>query len=176
MKRILVAASMLCAISGAALAQSLYVGGGVALTPSEPDFTQDALVAPMVGFDFPQLWRVSFMSTDAKNKKTDPDTKMHTNLLGVQRLFVYPFNTTFSGIGALGAGWYMVSIDGSGDGNGAGLGLMADASLRWSISKALFVDFSFQFRDAGVQISASNKDYTVDGGWFGAAAAVGWNF
>jgi len=175
-KRILLIAALIMTVSGAAMAQSLYVGGGVALSPSEPDFTQDTLTAPMVGFDFPQLWRISFMTTDAKNKKTEPDQKMHTNVIGFQRLFVYPFNSNFSAIGALGAGWYMVTIDGPGDGNGSGLGLMADATLRWNFSKNLFADFAFQFRDAGVQISASNIDYTVDGGWTGAAAAIGWNF
>lgn len=176
MKRILLVASLLCMLSGAAMAQSVWVGSGSVLAPSQPDFKQDTLIAPMVGVDFPQLWRVSLMTTDFKDTKTNPDTKMHTNLIGVQRLFIYPMNNNFSLIGALGAGWYMVSLDGGQKGNGSGLGLMADGSIRWTISKNLFADATFQFRDAGVQISSSGVDFTVDGGWTGVAAAVGWTF
>ena len=175
-KRILLIAAFIVGLSAAAMAQSLYVGSGLALAPSQPDFKQDGLFSPMVGYDFPQLWRVSFMSTNSKNTSSTPETKMSESLIGVQRLFVYPLNQGFSLIGALGAGWYMVSLSGAGSGNGTGLGLMADGSMRWHINKNLFVDATFQFRDSGVQISAPGGDFTVDGGWTGVAAAVGWVF
>jgi hypothetical protein len=175
-KRILLIAVLIVGMSAAAMAQSLYVGSGVVLAPSEPDFKQDSLLAPMVGYDFPQLWRISFMTTDSKNTTTHPETKMTESVIGVQRLFVYPMNQAFSLIGALGAGWYMVNLSGSGSGSGSGLGLMADGSLRWSFSKNLFADATFQFRDSGVQISSTGRDFTVDGGWTGVAAAIGWVF
>jgi hypothetical protein len=184
LKRILLVAALVLTVSGAAMvpgtagAQSLYVGSGVALAPNEPDFTQNAVVTPMVGFDFPQLWRVSFMSTDSKDTKFNPDAKMHVNLIGVQKLFVYPMNASFDLVGALGAGWYMVNLDGpsSFKGTGSGLGLMADGGIRYHISKQLFVDASFQYRDSGIQISSTGRDFTVDPGWTGLAGAVGWTF
>lgn len=175
-KRIVLFAALVMGLTGAAMAQSLYVGSGVVLAPSEPDFKQDGLVTPMVGYDFPQLWRISFMAANFKNTNVTPDAKMAVNLIGVQRLFIYPMNQNFSLIGAIGAGWYMVSVSDGSSGNGSGLGLLADGAVRWSFSKNLFVDASFQFRDSGVQISSSGRDFTVDGGWTGVAAAVGWTF
>ncbi len=175
-KRIMPIAALFIGLTSAAMGQSLHVGSGVVLAPSEPDFKQDGLVAPMVGYDFPQLWRVSFMTANFKNTNATPDEKMAVNMIGVQKLFVYPMNQNFSLIGALGAGWYMVSLSDGTSGSGSGFGLMADGGLRWSFSKNLFVDASFQFRDSGVQISSNGRDFTVDAGWTGVAAAVGWNF
>ncbi len=178
MKRIaaLTAVALSAAVIGWAmpvLANDMYLGVGIGLSPGEPKYKQSQDLPVQIAFELsPQDWRFSFMqATFDSNDK--PTVHINSQVFGVEKLFIYKFNEGFSLNGGLGFGWYQVDLSGAGSGTGSAAGLMATAGARYQINPQFFTDLQFQYRNAAVAI---NSTTVVDAGWNGFALSIGYTF
>ena len=156
-----------------ALANEMYLGVGVGLTPGQPKYKQSDDLPIQLAFELsPQDWRFSFMqATFDSNEK--PTVHINSQVFGAEKLFIYKFDNRFSLNGGLGVGYYQVNISGAGTGNGSAFGLMATGGARYQINPQFFADLQFQYRNAAVAINSTS---VVDAGWNGFGLNIGYTF
>ena len=167
--RVGIVLALLVLAAGTARADELYFGATLSSSPGQPDFVENrpSLIA---AYEAQKSWRFSFTSSDYKNDNAG--LKLSTQIIGLEKMWVYEMGQNLYLIGAFGPGLFSAKLDdGRNTSSGTAVGVLGTGSFRIYFAKA-FLDLAFNYPTAAVTIT----NCTVDAGYQSAVVGFGFRF
>jgi len=148
--------------------------GGVGLNPAsgQPNYVADGFMNINLAYESARKslagWRFSYTMTNFKHRNSDT-LKIKSQILAAEQLFVAKIKPGLSLIGAFGPGLFITSVESGSSRSGTGIGLSATGSIRFALTRSVFLGAAYHYKNCAVKIDNG----TVDGGYQGLYLNVG---